>query len=338
MEGNIHNYKFFLNIDKNFNYKFYVDDNKLYIDERYLQFICRWYTNDSRYDIIKPIMDLLIFLKNKTNPLYCRNFAIHIKDIIYNIYGPTFEEFYDQINIYTDSICDLDIYEIDPFNFNNIKPIIGSNINLFIKNDIFIAPDNGFIFIILVGGGAGGSYGGYCNKVNRFSGGEIICKLMYINKGSNILINIGKGGIGGSKLSFDKTYQATNGQDTSILFGVEHIIAKGGYENPYNSRVINNKIIQYISNIKNIFPNNNIKINFNKKNINGLIVDDNDIKAENGEILKLNNNGIGGLGYGAGGGCGSYNYDSFEKKGYYGKGGCGSQGCAIIGYVNYSFF
>lgn len=358
--------------------KMYVDkeSNKLYIDDRYIQGIRRWLTNDSRKDILEPIKSTFDYFKGYNYLVTChiaKKIGLTFKEIY-----PDFEELHNLIQNYSIIEADFPIL-VNYFITSKIKPSEKLDI---ITSDQGYELQPGFVLIIMVGGGAGGGCGGAMYRGGGGSG-YVTAHLMYVPKSTQMVINIGEGGSFGHAEG-DTYIKPLSGSPTSIMVGTTHYIAKGGcipkkavhggdgFSGGGAGSIYNvkggdggsgtpgedsDKFIggisikeNYIDELLQLYPQ--ITIGKGGKGGStstscyasgggggGIIISTMDqvVEAESGASVNNDNNGHGGIGYGAGGGGGSYYTNSYHKKNYYGNGGKGANGCVIINYVDYDF-
>lgn len=192
---------------------------KLYIDDRYIQSVRRWYTNDSRLDIIEPINLALDYFNNSVSKIGTRIIASHILKVFQQTY-PDFVTLHEQIENYIK--CKKII--IDNFNWNNITNINSNKV--LIESQQYCLEKSGFVLITLIGGGAGGGIGGTCNRGGGGSG-YILSYLCHFKEPINLDIKIGDGGEGGYKKGSSFT-PPTSGKSTYVIFGKHKLFVNGG--------------------------------------------------------------------------------------------------------------
>lgn len=357
--------------------KMYVDkeSNKLYIDDRYIQGIRRWLTNDSRKDILEPVKSTFEYFKGYNYLVMC-HIANKIGSTFKEIY-PDFEELHNLIQNYAVIDAEFPIH-VNNFIVNKMKPSDKLDV---ITTDQTYGLKPGFVLIIMVGGGAGGGCGGAMYRGGGGSG-YVSAHLLYVPKPTEMVINIGVGGSYGHAEG-DTYIKPLSGSPTSIMVGTTHYIAKGGCipkkavhggdgfsgggaGSIYNVKGGNggsgtpgedsDKFVgglsikeSYIDELLALYPQITIGAGGQGGSTStssyaagggggGLVTNVTEIiGAESGASVNNDNNGHGGMGYGAGGGGGSYYTNSYHKKNYYGNGGSGANGCVIINYIDYDF-
>ena len=196
--------------------KLILVENLLIVDERYLISVRRWLSNDSRNDIIKPITDTLNFYLNDLSKLALTLFNLNkTLKITYS----EFEEIHTLINQFQKNITN----PIQILNYD-IDKITILDTHIYDKNSS-LELEPGLYLIHVVGGGAGGGYGG--SPLRGGGGSGYVSKMLIYNPIINkVNINIGKGGFGGSKNPIE--VKQTCGSST--IFSINSITfeAKGG--------------------------------------------------------------------------------------------------------------
>lgn len=364
-----HNLNVLSNIDSSV--KLYVDKetDMLYVDDRYFLGIRRWYTSDSRVDLIEPIKKTLEYYKS-INKLALFSFLNKIKPIFKEIY-PDYEDLHTVLN----SVKSFDrVTLIDDFVMARVQST--KNIDVITTDQIYSIRKSGFVLFTIVGGGAGGGVGGTSFRGGGGSG-NIETYLLYFpsierQDCTTCSIHIGKGGSGGT-FSKDIIYKPSKGGNTLVNIGLIKIVSNGGTFSDKSlcgghgfsgggagaissnggaggsSGKCGDSVDKYIGGQGSGTMSYYITFGEGGRGGNhgaigftagggggGLQVEGYDIKAGDGIIKDVDNNGCGGIGFGAGGGGGSYSKDSYGSN-YYCNGGSGANGCVIIEYVDYEF-
>lgn len=191
---------------------------KLYVDDRYIQSVRRWYTNDSRHDILEPI-NLALEYFNKVSDIGTRIIAAHLLKVFKQTY-PDFKVLQEQITKYNS--CKEVV--IPNFNWNNITHITMNRI--ITEDQQYCLEKSGYVLITMIGGGAGGGIGGTCNRGGGGSG-YILSYLCHFENPITLDIKIGSGGEHGYKRA-SSFIPPTSGKSTIVMLEKLKLFVNGG--------------------------------------------------------------------------------------------------------------